>query len=185
MLSFYPLLLFSLTLHMNSHFWWVHAHYSPWLVELWSFVSSHLRYINPPHRRRAGGPGGAAQRGVRFDLGDVSQSTLWRLGWTLVRFTFIFYFVRLPLCNNYFMILWHLSLYTLLLYVLFFLDAHMRRTRLCPLNPGVTHNFYFDSFFIQGCLQNLNFKFENFKHIFLWQDDFKSKNCELQSFITF
>jgi hypothetical protein len=28
-----------------------------------------------------------------------------------------------------------------------------------------------------GRLQNLNFKFENFKHIFLWQDDFKSKNC--------
>jgi hypothetical protein len=24
------------------------------------------------------------------------------------------------------------------LYVLFFLGAHMRRTRLCPLNPGVT-----------------------------------------------
>jgi hypothetical protein len=36
------------------------------------------------------------------------------------------------------MILCHLSLYTLLLYVLFFLGAHMRRTRLYPLKPGVT-----------------------------------------------
>jgi hypothetical protein len=41
--------LISLTLHMNSHLWWVHAHYSPQLVELWSFVSSLLWYINPPH----------------------------------------------------------------------------------------------------------------------------------------
>jgi hypothetical protein len=32
----------------------------------------------------------------------------------------------------------HLSLYTLLLYVLFFFGAHMRRTRLYPLNSGVT-----------------------------------------------
>jgi hypothetical protein len=50
--------------------------------------------------RRTSGPGGAAQRGVRFDLGGVTQSTLWRQGWTLVRF--IFSFLRLPLCNNYF-----------------------------------------------------------------------------------
>jgi hypothetical protein len=42
-----------------------------------------------------------------------------RQGWSLVRFIFIFYFViRLPLCNNTLMLLWHLSLYTLLLYVL-------------------------------------------------------------------
>jgi hypothetical protein len=61
-----------------------------------------LRYINPLYRRRSGGPGGAAQRGVQLDLGGVSQSTLWHQGWTLVRFIFIFYFVRLPLCNNYF-----------------------------------------------------------------------------------
>jgi hypothetical protein len=30
------------------------------------------------------------------------------------------------------------SLYTLSLYVMFFFGAHMRRTRLYPLNPGVT-----------------------------------------------
>jgi hypothetical protein len=34
--------------------------------------------------------------------------------------------------------MWHLSLYTLSLYVMFLLGVHMRRTRLYPLNPGVT-----------------------------------------------
>jgi hypothetical protein len=127
-------------LSFNPYCWSaLHITWTPttWLVELWSFMISHLRYINP-HRRRTGGPGGASQRGVRLDLGGVSQSTLWRHGWTLVRFISIFYFVRLPLCNNYFMMLWHLSLYTLLFYVLFFFGAHMRRTRLYHLNPRVT-----------------------------------------------
>jgi hypothetical protein len=31
-----------------------------------------------------------------------------------------------------------ISIYTLSLYVMFFFGAHMRRTRLYPLNPGVT-----------------------------------------------
>jgi hypothetical protein len=39
-----------------------------------------------PHRRRTCGLGGAVQRGVRLDLGGVSQSTLWRHGWTLSLF---------------------------------------------------------------------------------------------------
>jgi hypothetical protein len=49
--------------------------------------------VSHPHRRRTGGSRGATQRGVRFDLGGVSQLTLWRQGWTLVRSIFIFYFV--------------------------------------------------------------------------------------------
>jgi hypothetical protein len=32
-------------------------------------------------------------RGVRFDLGGVSQLTFWRQGWILVRSIFVFYFV--------------------------------------------------------------------------------------------
>jgi hypothetical protein len=85
---------------MNSHLWWVHAHYSPQLVERWTCVSSPL-LSHTPHRRRTGGSRGATQRRVRFDLGGVSQLTLWRQGWTLVRSIFIFYFVRLPLCKKY------------------------------------------------------------------------------------
>ena len=101
------------------------------------FVSSHLRYINP-HRRRTGGPGGAAQRGVRLDLGGVSQSTLWRQGRTLVRFIFIFYFVRLPLCNKYSDdIVTFISIHSIIICVVLF-GAYMRCTQLYPLNPGVT-----------------------------------------------
>jgi hypothetical protein len=95
-----------------------------------------LRYITP-HRRRTGGLGGATQR-VRLDLGGVSQPTLWRQGWTLVRFIFIFYFVRLPLCNKYFYdIVTFISIHSVIICVVFF-GAYMRRTRLYPLNPGVT-----------------------------------------------
>jgi hypothetical protein len=100
-------------------------------------VSSHLRYINP-HKKRTGGPGGAAQRGVRLDLGGVSQSTLWPQGWTLVFFIFIFYFVRLPLCNKYFYdIVTLISIHSVIICVVFF-GAYMRCTRRYPLNPGVT-----------------------------------------------
>jgi hypothetical protein len=43
--------LISLTLHMNSHLWWVHAHYSPQLVERWTYVSSPL-LSHTPHRSK-------------------------------------------------------------------------------------------------------------------------------------
>jgi hypothetical protein len=91
-----------------------------------------------PHRRRICGLGGAAQRGVRLDLDGISQSTLWRQGWTLDRFIFIFSFVRLPLCNKYFYdIVTFISIHSVIICVVFF-DAYMRCTRLYPLNLGVT-----------------------------------------------
>jgi hypothetical protein len=112
-------------------------HYSPQLVERWTCVSSpllsHTRY-----RRRTCGSRGATQRGVRFDIGGVSQLTLWRQGRSLVRFIFTFYFVRLPLCNKYFdYIVTFISIHSVIIYVVFF-GACMRCTRLCPLKPGVT-----------------------------------------------
>jgi hypothetical protein len=33
---------------MSSHLWWVHAHYSPQLVERWTYVSSPFLYSHPP-----------------------------------------------------------------------------------------------------------------------------------------
>jgi hypothetical protein len=33
---------------MSSHLWWVHAHYSPQLVEWWTYVSSPLMYSHLP-----------------------------------------------------------------------------------------------------------------------------------------
>jgi hypothetical protein len=64
--------------------------------------------------------------------------TLWRQGWTLVRSIFIFYFVRLPLCNKYSdYVVTFISIHSFIIYVVFF-GACMRCARLCPLNPGVT-----------------------------------------------
>jgi hypothetical protein len=59
---------------------------------------------------------GATHQGVRFDLGGVSQLTLWRQGWILDPFIFIFYFVRLSLCNKYFDYC-DIYLYTLCYYI--------------------------------------------------------------------
>jgi hypothetical protein len=110
---------------------------SPQLVELWSCVSSPLLF-HTPHRRRTGGSRGATQRGVRFDLGGVSQLIFWRQGCILVWSIFIFYFVRLPLCNKYSdYIVTFISIHYVIICVVSF-GACMRCTRLCPLNPGVT-----------------------------------------------
>jgi hypothetical protein len=87
-----------------------------------------------PHMRRTGGSRGATQRGVRFDLGGVFQLTFWRQGWILVRYIFIFYFVRLLLCNKYSdYIVTFISIHSVIIYVVFF-SAYMRCIRLCPLN---------------------------------------------------
>jgi hypothetical protein len=73
-------------------------HYYPQLVERWTCVSSPLLSHTPPigeeHVVQE-----EPQRGVRFELGGISQLTFWRQGWILVRSIFIFYFVRLPLCK--------------------------------------------------------------------------------------
>jgi hypothetical protein len=105
-------------------------------------VSSPL-LSHTPHRRRTSGSRGATQQGVRLDLGGVSQLTLWHQGWTLVCFIFIFYFVRLPLCNKYSDdIVTFISIHSVIICVVFF-GAYMRCTRLCLLNPGVTEGKVF------------------------------------------
>jgi hypothetical protein len=64
--------------------------------------------------------------------------TLWRQGWTLVRFIFIIYFVRLSLCNKYSdVIVTFISIHSVIIYVVFF-GACMRCTGFVPLNPDVT-----------------------------------------------
>jgi hypothetical protein len=75
-------------------------------------------------------------RGVRFDLGGVSQLTFWRQGWILDPVIFIFYFISLPLCNKYSdYIVTFISIHSVIIYVVFF-GACMRCTRLCPLKLG-------------------------------------------------
>ena len=100
--------------------------------------------VSPPpplHRRRTGGSSGATHRGVRFDLGGVSQLTLWRQGWILDPVIFIFYFVRLPLCNKY-SDYCDIYLYTLCYYICCLLWRMYEMHLACPLKPGVLQKWY-------------------------------------------
>jgi hypothetical protein len=149
-------------------------HYSPQLVERWTCVSSPL-LSHTPHRRRTGGSRGATQRGVWSNLGGVSQLTLWRLGWILVRFIFIFYFVRLSLCNKYSDdIVTFISIRSVIICVVFF-GAYMRCTMLCPLNPGVTEVVSEEMLTIG---RNLNRNGQNpYLHTLLWSFLYLSWSC--------
>jgi hypothetical protein len=93
-------------------------------------VSSPL-LSHTPHGRSTGGSRGAAYRGVRFNLGGVSQLTFWRQGWILDPAIFIFYFVRLPLCNKY-SDYYDIYLYTLYDYICCFL------WRMYELHPALS-----------------------------------------------
>jgi hypothetical protein len=73
--------LVSLTLSMSSHLCWVHAHYSPQLVERWTYVSSPLLYSHPP-MSRTGTAGWGTWRmlwWVREWYRPSSPSQLWLL----------------------------------------------------------------------------------------------------------
>jgi hypothetical protein len=74
--------LVSLTFHVSSHLWWVHAHYSPQLVELWMYVSS-LLLSHTSHRSRTGNTWWGARRMlwcVRERSRPSSPSQLWVAG---------------------------------------------------------------------------------------------------------
>ena len=73
-------------------------HHSPQLVERWTCVSSPL-LSHTPHRRRTGGSRGVTYRGVRFNLGGVSQLT--SAPRTILSLFYIYSVIRLPLCNKY------------------------------------------------------------------------------------
>jgi hypothetical protein len=79
----HPSSLLSLTLHVSSHLWRVHAHYSPQLVELWTYVSSILLSHTPPHRSRTGTAAWGAWRmlwRVHERSRSSSPSQLWVAG---------------------------------------------------------------------------------------------------------
>jgi hypothetical protein len=85
------------------------------------------------------------EKNMWFKWSHASRSSIrsrWRLqvdlrqGSSLDPFIFIFYFVRLPLCNKYSdYIVTFISIHSVITYVVFF-GACMRCTRLCPLKPG-------------------------------------------------
>jgi hypothetical protein len=118
-----PSSLVSLTLHMSSHLWWVHAHYSPQLVERWTYVSS-LLLSHTPHRSRTGTTGWGAWRKmwwVRERSRPSSPSQLWDAG-SLSPYDVIIYFLQ----NSYYIVKrWHLFLYHYSSYVWDLVPAHL------------------------------------------------------------
>jgi hypothetical protein len=89
-----PSPLVSLKLHMSSHLWRVHAHYSPQLVEQWTYVSS-LLLSHTPHRSRTGTTGWGVWRMLRYvreRSRPSSPSQLWVAG-PLSPYNVIIYFV--------------------------------------------------------------------------------------------
>jgi hypothetical protein len=79
-------------------------------------------------------------RGVRFNLGGVSQLTFWRQGRILDSIIFIFYFVRLPLCNKY-SDYCDIYLYTLYYYICCLLWRMYEMHPTLFLKTGVTPSF--------------------------------------------
>jgi hypothetical protein len=81
---------------MSSHLWWVHAHYSPQLVERWTYVSSPLLYSHPP-RSRIGTTGWGAWRTLWWVCEwsrPSSPSQLWLLDRCLRMMQLFNYFVQ-------------------------------------------------------------------------------------------
>jgi hypothetical protein len=68
---------------MSSHLWRVQAHYSPQLVERWTYVSSLLLSHTSPHRSRTGTAGWGAWRMLWWDRErsrPSSPNQLWVAG---------------------------------------------------------------------------------------------------------
>ena len=101
-----PSSLVSLTLHVSSHLWRVHAHYSPQLVERWTYVSSLLLSHTPPqvknrYRRMRRMEDAAMSSWERSRPSSPSQ--LWVAG-PLSPYNVIIYFVQ----NSYYIVkMWH------------------------------------------------------------------------------
>jgi hypothetical protein len=138
-----PSSLVSLTLHMSSHFWRVHAHYSPQLVELWTYVSS-LLLSHTPNRSRTGTARWGMWRmlwWVREKSRPSSPSQLWVAGSLSSYDVNIFLFcIELLLCSKdltfdhvpWFIICVRLGPSTP--------GDYVRAWVFVPRNPGVTSN---------------------------------------------
>jgi hypothetical protein len=104
-----------------NHFF--HAHYSPQLVERWTYVSS-LLLSHTPHRSRTGTTGWGAWRMlrcVRERSRSSSPSQLWFAG-PLSPYNVIIYFVQ----NSYYIVkMWHLILCHDSSYVWDLVPAHL------------------------------------------------------------
>jgi hypothetical protein len=107
-----PSSLVRLTLHVRSHLWRVHAHYSPQLVERWTYVSSLLLSHTPPSRGQEQIPqddahGGCCDEFMR-GLGRRLPVNFGLLDRCLLKMLLFIYFVQ----NTYYIVkMWHSFLY--------------------------------------------------------------------------
>jgi hypothetical protein len=129
-------LLISLTHHMNSHLWWVHATLFPTTCWAMNMCELTLAVSHPPQEknmwfRRSYTSRSSIQSRWCFPVGFLTP----RMDFSSIYIYILF--VRLPLCNKYsdYCDIYHI--HSLIIYVVFF-GACMRCTRLCPLKPGVT-----------------------------------------------
>jgi hypothetical protein len=134
MLSFNPYCWSALHITWTPTFGEFMPHYSPQLVERWTCVSSPLLSHTPPQEKNRWFRRSHKARSLIWSRWRFPQLTL-RQGWILDPVIFIFYFVRLPLCNKY-SDYCDIYLYTLCYYICCLLGACMRCTRLCSLKPG-------------------------------------------------
>jgi hypothetical protein len=128
-------------------------HYPPQIVERWTCVSSLLLSHTPPHTQEKNRRSKRSRLTLR-----LSTWSRWRLPVSflvprinLVPAIFIFYFVRLPLCNKYTdFIVTFISIHSVIIYVVFF-GACIRCTRLCSLKPGCDTGDGSEGRFVEVC----------------------------------
>jgi hypothetical protein len=102
---------------MNSHLWWVHTHWFPHNLLSYDYVWAHPCCLTPPQ-----------EKNMWFKRSHTTRSLIW-YRWRLpvdfmaprMDFSSIYIyplFCKTSVIISTLMLLWHLSLYTLLLYML-------------------------------------------------------------------
>jgi hypothetical protein len=133
-----PSSLVSLTPHVSSHLWRVHAHYSPQLVERWTYVRSLLLSHTPTGQEQVPqneAHGGCCDEFVR----GLGRRLLVNFG-VLDRCLFMIYLFIYFVQNSYYIVkMWHSFLYHYLSYVWDLVTAHLvfiSRLGFEPLKSG-------------------------------------------------
>jgi hypothetical protein len=136
MLSFNHLLGRPYTSH-DPHRKWAHTHYSPQLVERWTYVSSPLLYSHPPGQEQV--PQDEEHEGCCDEfMRGLDRRLLVNYGWWIVVFVWCNYLTILYRTPLYIKDVTFVSLPWVIICVRLDPSTHLRRVRVCPLNPGVT-----------------------------------------------
>jgi hypothetical protein len=128
--------LVSLTLHMSSHCKWAHAHYSPQLVERWTYVSSPLLYSHPRGQEQV--PQDEELKGCRNEyVRGLDRRLPVNFGCWIVVFVWCNYLTILYITPLYIKDVIFVSIPCVIICVRLGPSTHLIRARVCPFNPGV------------------------------------------------